>query len=500
MQKMKPPVSQLTATALVLAAANIAYGQTSPTPAPQPQATPTPAPTPSAGLLNDWLREQSPAWNPWDIGGQVRLRYETRENFAVAGNGPQAVDFNAANPVPINDFLLSRERLHVGYRPVDWFSIYGEGENSAAFGDQRNPSPDEDGGFNLYQAYINLGTQTKFPVVAKIGRQELIYGDERLVGASSWNNIARVFDAAKVRYEDDFLWVDVFTSNLVIPDESLLNEDNRYEWFSGVYASSRKLIPKQETQAYFLSQNASQDSPTIQGDSGVNGDSPRDIYTVGMRVKSLPGQFNGWDYEAEVAGQFGNFEYLPNTPTVVNGQRLNQAAYAVHGGGGYTFEKAWGAPRIALEYSQASGDTDPTDGNHGTFVNLFPTNHKFYGFMDFFSWQNMRNPMLTTSISLMKSLRLRVDYQAFWLATTDDFFYQVNLQPRTTGGYGINSSAGSFVGQEVDVVATYAFAKAAVLEGGYGHFFVGDYVDSSLAATGGAIDANWFYLQLTLNF
>jgi len=37
----------------------------------------------------------------------------------------------------------------------------------------------------------------------KIGRQELIYGDERLIGAFGWNNIGRVFDAAKLRSGED---------------------------------------------------------------------------------------------------------------------------------------------------------------------------------------------------------------------------------------------------------------------------------------------------------
>jgi hypothetical protein len=34
---------------------------------------------------------------------------------------------------------------------------------------------------------------------------------------------------------------------------------------------------------------------------------------------------------------------------------------------------------------------------------------------------------------------------------------------------------------------------------GYGHFFRGDYVKGSLAATGSK-DADWFYAQLTFNF
>ena len=65
----------------------------------------------------------------------------------------------------------------------------------------------------MHQAYLVLGNAKQFPISAKVGRQELSYGDERLVGAFDWNNIGRVFDAAKLRYENDTLWVDAFTES-----------------------------------------------------------------------------------------------------------------------------------------------------------------------------------------------------------------------------------------------------------------------------------------------
>jgi hypothetical protein len=41
----------------------------------------------------------------------------------------------------------------------------------------------------------------------------------------------------------------------------------------------------------------------------------------------------------------------------------------------------------------------------------------------------------------------------------------------------------------------------ATLEAGYGHFFVGDYIEQSLSApTHGSDDADWFYVQANFNF
>ena len=48
---------------------------------------------------------------------------------------------------------------------------------------------------------------------------------------------------------------------------------------------------------------------------------------------------------------------------------------------------------------------------------------------------------------------------------------------------------------------TYNFTSYAQVQGGYGHFFVGDYVKDSLSAPGfGSVDANYLYLQTKFTF
>jgi hypothetical protein len=208
----------------------------------------------------------------------------------------------------------------------------------------------------------------------------------------------------------------------------------------------------------------------------------------------LPGKLKGWDYSAEAAGQFGNFY------SAALNERLEHRAFAINMAAGYTWAKTPGSPRLGLEYNYSTGDEDPTDDLHETFDNLFPTNHKFYGFMDFFSWQNIHNARFSASIKPLAKLTVTADVHAFWLANTSDFFYQANGAPRTTGGYGIQPDAGDYVGAEVDVIGTYAITAYAAAQLGYGHFFVGDYVENSLDAVGGAVDANWAYLQVVFNF
>jgi hypothetical protein len=473
-------------------------------PAPAPAANTAtvanpPPPPPSAGLVNDWLRSQEAFFDPFDIGGQFRSRYIYQAYFAVPGAGATAVDFRANTPVSENNFLLLRTRFHGGYSPTDWLTVYGEGQNSSSTGDRRNPNPQSDGPVDLRQAYVRLGGTQDLPVSFKVGRQELIYGDERLVGASDWDNIGRTFDAAKLRYENQAFWVDAFAGRVVLVNDNDFDQPNWNDWFSGVYASTRSLVPKTEVQLYFLADNANASSPKYVTTS-VRGNSPRDIYTIGSRFQTLPGQLNGWDVNGEFAGQFGDFEYAPNTPGVVNGKRLDQLAVATHLEAGYTFSAIDIKPRLALGLDYASGDSNPQDGDHGTFVNLYPTNHKFYGAMDFVSWQNIIEPYLKASVTPMKGLSVALTYNVFWLPNTDDFFYQVSQAPRGGGGYGIHPQNGNFAGQELDLVATYQPTKYLQFQAGFGHFFTGDYVNQTFENLGGSEDANWGYLQAQINF
>ena len=175
--------------------------------------------------------------------------------------------------------------------------------------------------------------------------------------------------------------------------------------------------------------------------------------------------------------------------------------------GGYTFGDWWATPRLGLEYAYGSGDGNPTDSKHGTFDNLFPTNHKFYGYMDFASLQNIQDLRGILQIKPTKASCVSLEGHGLWLASTSDNFYTVGGSPRggittTPGtGYGINPAYNNFLGTEIDVVGSYALTKFLQLEAGYGHFFVGKYIEQSLSSPAfGSRDADWFYVQTTLTF
>ena len=482
-----------------------------------PSAAPAATPA-SAGLVNDYLRKENSAFTKWDFGGSVRARYEVKDGYGIQGV-PGSLDFRDHGADVDNEYFLEKIRFRGGYTDK-WWSALVEGESSRAQSDQRfayanNPfvpgtvtkqgdGPEADS-IELHQAIIAVGNHKEFPVSLKVGRMEMSYGDERLIGAVGWNNIGRTFDAAKGRWQNEWFGVDVFVSRPVIPQNGVFDQPNDYDFFSGFYASSLK-VPKNIFDVYFLARNSSPQAAAAVPSPQFPQPSARDIYTIGFRLKSKPGEFGPWDYALESAYQFGNFvDKRPGllTPT----KRLDQSAYMVVAQGGYTFSDLWATPRLGLEYAFSSGDSDPFDDKHETLDNLFPTNHKFYGYMDFVSLENIHDIRATLTLKPTTRLTLVVEAHGFWLADTHDSFYNVGgvarggTAPMPGTGYGVNPSYSSFVGTEIDVVAGYAVTRCAQVEVGYGHFFAADYVQQSLSNLNfGSQDANFVYGQFTLNF
>jgi hypothetical protein len=481
------------------------------------QYAPPPPPAPFPGFLNEYLRKNDPYMNQWDFGGNARFRTEVKEGFGVQGvTGPVgSLDFRDSPANTSDEYFMERIRFHAGYTQK-WWGAYVEGRSSLVQSDERfayanNPAvpgtvktkgdgPEADV-LDLHQAYFTLGNHKEFPLSLKVGRQELSYGEERLVGAFGWNNIGRVFDAAKVRWQNEWFGADFFVSRPVIPEDGKFNVENDYDWFSGFYATSTK-IPKHLLDVYFFSRNSLSQAIAAERAPQFPQPSARDIYTVGGRIKSLPGQVGNWDYSVEGAYQFGNYR---DRRLGAASPRLTQDAFMAVLQGGYTFVDAWATPRLGAEYSYSSGDDNAHDGTHGTFDNLFPTNHKFYGYMDFISLQNIHDVRGIFQLKPTPRVSMAVEGHGFWLANTHDNSYNVGGAPRggvaTTPGnnYGINPTYSAFVGAELDVIAGVAVTRFAQLEFGYGHFFIGDYVKQSLAAVGSR-DADYIYTQATINF
>ncbi len=478
-----------------------------------------PAPNPPfPGYINEALRAADPALKAWDIGVNVRLRADDKDEAGTTNAGSNW-DFSA-RPADLNSntYQLIRVLPRVGYT-AKFFGFYVEGITAATPNDDRyTPAaagqnmPERDEPLDLYQGYITIGNAKEFPLTLKLGRQELIYGDQRIVGSARWLNVPRTFDAAKLHYESAFVGIDVFTGGVVYVDNKNFNRSNSQDRFSGIYATLPQLSKTDLVETYLLARNVARGIVTDNW-SGVAAPArfpaPQDLYTAGLRFKSKPGAYGPWDYGVEAMYQFGSRTAVFPASTVaaaLAAPRLNQQAYALIAQAGYTWKSMPWTPRFGAIYSVGSGDSNPADGKSGTFQNLFPSNHLLYGAMDLTGLQNSRDLRLDFTVKPLKTLTLGLEANLQQLDTASDFWYNAAGAPRnftgaavgSGGGYRINPAYGSTLGQEVDFLAGWTVLRSTQLEFGAAHYFRGTYIKESLKSVGSK-DASYVYVQLTLN-
>ncbi len=530
----------------------------------QAQYSPAP-PRPYPGYLNDMLRAKDPYNAQWDIGVNLRARMENKDNAGFTSAGSNR-DFSGGRPANAlngdrfdndNTYFLTRVMPRVGYTDK-WFSVFTEFRSSSSIDDERENNAttftptnagetanapgiragsgltERDSDANLYQAYFTVGNHKEFPVSAKIGRQELVPGgvfptpagqvgpDQRQVGHFRWNNNGRVFDAAKVRYQNALFGVDAWTSALVYNDDGNFNSSHYdTDKFNGLYFNFPPLSRRELVEAYIYQRDVDRAS-TTEDWSGVAAPFRQpviqNLYTVGLRVKSKPLAYDGWDYSAELMHQFGTINnrtaagapILPvNSPAVVAGAKeFDQNAYAVILGAGYTWTEAASQPRLGFIYSYASGDDNPLDGKSGTFQNQFATTHLHYGYMDLNSLQNLHDFRTVFTFKPVSTVTVGIEHHFQFLATTADYWYNVAGVPRAGGaalnnGNGYNRNAGydNELGQEIDLVIGWYPKIWLHFELGVSHYFAGDYISQTWAAAPGASgDASYSYFQTTINF
>jgi hypothetical protein len=150
---------------------------------------------------------------------------------------------------------------------------------------------------------------------------------------------------------------------------------------------------------------------------------------------------------------------------------------------GYTIDAAY-KPRIAVGYDYLSGQ-DAGDEDYKVFDTLFATNHKFYGFMDYFlnipvhtGGAGLQDLMAKFQISPHKKLTLKADLHHFMSAK--------------------EVANESTYGQEVDLTAIYRYDKAFNFTLAVSLFAPDKLME---ARFGGNDDlAFWSYLMTTANF
>lgn len=305
--------------------------------------------------------------------------------------------------------------------------------------------------FDLRQAFVDLGGATT-RIAARLGRQEIAFGDQRLVGHANWLNSGRSFDAARVTLRSKAGQLDLFGASVVriLPDA--FDKSGNGNRFAGAYGSTGRILPRGTVEPYLLWRR----DTNQRAESGAL-DALQQLTTGTRLVGKLPLRL---DYNVEMDVQRGSLG-----PDSVR-------AWAGHWQMRETLTGSL-TPHLTGEYNYASGDADPADGIRGTFDQLYPTAHDKYGLADQVGWRNIHHVRVGVDVTPLKATPITVNYHSYWLAERRDALYAASGAPLARVAAG---AASTRVGQEIDVQIARPLTAQLALTAGYSHFLTGPFL------------------------
>lgn len=414
------------------------------------------------------------------LAGQVRTRTEFRDGQGAPLSIGAKPAFFTSQRTRLQ-FGYSAYRLKFGVTAQD-VRVWGQDVSTI----NRTTTQDLNG-VMLHEAWAELGltdTTVKNKAVSlKIGRQELVYDDQRLLGNLDWLQQARRHDAALLKYETAS-WMlhlgaafnqnreaaagTVYNSTPPGTYPATTNGGTMYKSMAFLYAG-RKLA-NGTASFLFLNDNFSQfrTDPVTQAkvfpDTALWGRA-----TTGFYYNALFGKVS---LTASAYYQFGK---------TATGQKLS--SHLLSGQAWYAFGKTFSAGAGADLYS---GGTSGITSN--AFDPLYGTPHKFGGYMDYFYVANGfgRNGLADYFV--------RGRYKA-----SDKLLLSADVHHFNTAA-GVSGYAQKSLGQEVDIVANYALTKQIGFEAGYGRYFTTTLLTSPAVKNiaNAKPQANWAYLMINV--
>lgn len=404
------------------------------------------------------------------LAGDLREQYELYDNYPALKNtaNPNAVQYRGA--------FEQRYQFDVDAHATKYFRVFTQYEST--FEDGRKPAPttsDRDEG-EVKQIFgdVKLPFAEDDSVTFRAGRQELYYGDGRVLTPGDTRNTRNVFDAVKTIVKLDDWQVDAFLSKPVTVRPGAFDDvENTGETLWAVYVT-RPIPPswldgaKTSVDLYYFG-NQFRSFTYNQGSGGEQRN------TLGARWDGRAGPY---DFDVEGNGQFGRFN------------EHDADAWLIAADGGYTFQNIDWTPRAGLRIDAESGDDRKSDPSLQTYQPLF-SRGDWFGQSRFFAPSNLVDVHPTVDVYPIKGVDLTLGTDTFWRESKSDGIYRsVTEQLMVPDG----GSRASYVGTLIEAQATWRINEHAAMLVSYAHLFAGQFLQS--ASTGKDLDyfaANFAY-------
>jgi len=408
------------------------------------------------GIEQPLIWDQMPSW--MSVNMEIRARTE---------------DQTALGYVPGKDRLyeLTRVRGGVTVRPTSWLTGYLQFQDAHALGlPLKDTAANMRDSFDFRQGYLNFHWK---PAQLFVGRQELRFGDERIIGISDWTNTSRTWDGADMRIGDKNR-VDIFTTSVVAVHPTSLDTHGAGLTFHGVEGNITTLLHNTSLQPFVIVHT----NPRVISQQGIAGNQTEVSFGSAWDAK-LPFGFT-----------------TSGTGLLQRGDYSNDSIHAGAGiiRGGYVAAYLPWNPHIEGEYNYATGNPHTNAYRIGTYDQEYPSNHNAFGLVDLFGFQNIKQDRVNFSLAPRSNFQMLFQGGSLHVASTRDGIYGgagTLTFAAPTGGFAHDG-----IGSEFDASAKYIFGKSLVANIGVGHFFPG-YV---MTSTKHEAPLTLAYFQLTYRF
>ena len=427
------------------------------------------------------------------FGGEARERFESYTNETFNSTFPTP-ERTVAERKDDNSYFLQRYLFHADYHPNDSLRVFGQLQSSLECG-RYNPRVTDRDAIDLHQIFVDLKAEIGHErlLALRLGRQEMSFGAERLVGVREGPNDRRAFDAVRLSYKQRGLTLDTFISSPVEVDPGQFDDQNvRSVLFWGTYVtipcprwSGLKLdfyyLGLRKPSGLFVGANVPNKLPVppVYAQSFPTRGRPtfprEERHTLGTR---LAGTVGNWDLNNEALYQFGQFG------------SGDIHAFWIAVDNGYTFKSLRFQPRLGLRAGIASGDKDPNSSDLETMNPLFVRGN-YFSEAGLLAPENLMGFGPSVRIKPDRTWSAELGCVTLWRECLGDSIYR----PPGIPIFPANKDLGRYVGTELILGTAWQATPHIGVAAAYSHFFAGDFINQN-----NGDDADFCALWLTFRF
>ncbi|MBT5378651.1 MAG: alginate export family protein [Opitutae bacterium] len=363
------------------------------------------------------------------------------------------------------DLFLEKENALVQLRVGRWFGS-----------EDKLIHPPKEEIHRLHQAYLDIPIQKYPELTLRVGRQELRYNREILIGANDWDMEGFSFDAAKLVWDGPRWDVDLLYGRQAGESGNTLagiNLENTtpQKTVKEIYAWYTALPHDQDT--ILLLESPEVEVMTI--GARMEGKISSPLFYHGM-INFQTGKANELDVEA--FNLLLNLDWFVSHPVVRN---------------------------LGVEFTVSSGDDDRTSNRYETFLPPFASDHNRSGAMDWMSLMNSQILTFYLFADLHPKVETLFEYHQFHLQSGESAWYLGDLSPGWWGGTPVGwpndkkLAPSRDIGSELDFHARIGSDTDRQFSIGYSLFFPGkllkhkDFWDNDQ-------NVQWAYIQSEFKF